>query len=127
MPTLEDRFEAFTLSRLKSATYFSLKHWSYRHRDRNYWLREVSAMFGKPKGEYEHIVLQITRILGKQERQYDEDNLRYGSAKQIVDAFVRLGWVPDDNPNYVTVEVAQVKDQRDKPGTLIRVIARRRK
>jgi hypothetical protein len=56
------------------------------------------------------VVIEITRVLAAREREYDEDNLRYGSAKQIVDAFVRLGWARDDNPSAITVVYRQLKE-----------------
>jgi hypothetical protein len=46
-------------------------------------------------------MLLITRILGHEQRLWDYDSIGRGSAKQLVDSLVNLGWFPDDSPRHI--------------------------
>jgi hypothetical protein len=98
-------------------------HWHKRQKDRKIWFTEIAILFGSPPVGYtpKKVVIEITRVLAAREREYDEDNLRYGSAKQIVDAFVRLGWARDDNPSAITVVYRQLKETPRPKTPLVKV------
>lgn len=42
------------------------------------------------------------RILGRGQRLWDADSVGRGSAKEILDALVELGWWVDDSPKWIT-------------------------
>lgn len=68
-------------------------------------------------------VVTITRILGKNQRLWDNDSIGRGNAKELVDALVALGWWHDDNPQWIAqVDYRQDASQRDTgPAVHIRV------
>src|SRR5690606_15849892 len=45
--------------------------------------------------------LTITRVLGRGQRLYDADSLGRGNAKELIDAIVAAGLLPDDGPRFV--------------------------
>ncbi len=74
-----------------------------------------------PGGESE---LVLTRILGRGQRLYDDDNL-VGGAKQLIDAMVRCGWFADDSPAHLSVVCRQDASRR-AAGPAVRAQVRRR-
>jgi hypothetical protein len=108
--------------KLHSGQYFNNKHWSFRQRDRNLWLAELTYTLGFPKKMPDRLTVTIERVLGPRERLYDEDNLRFGSAKQIVDAIVRLGWAKGDRPGDIVVHYRQTRPvMRAQPRVIITI------
>jgi hypothetical protein len=88
-------------------------HWAARGRLRKDYsemlmlmglCRQHSTFTGRAK-------LVLTRVLGRGQRLFDEDNLA-GGAKQMIDAMVRCGWFKDDSPTYLSVEFKQVSGRR---------------
>lgn len=69
--------------------------------------------------------ITVTRILGKGQRLMDADSLGRGNAKELIDAIVAVGFLPDDGPRHVT-EVAYRQDdtrRSDGPSTEITIEA----
>lgn len=48
------------------------------------------------------VKIEITRILGKGQRLWDNDSIGRGNSKQLVDALVSCGWFSDDSPKFIT-------------------------
>lgn len=69
--------------------------------------------------------IRITRVLGKGQRLWDMSSGLRGNSKQLIDAFVAIGWFVDDCPKYVKeVRFAQDSSQRQKgPSILFEVFA----
>lgn len=114
--------EAFVPLPLRSANHFSERHWSARYRERREWELALRAVLGRPRPFARPVAVTLTRVLGRGERPYDAGNLEGGSAKQLVDALVRLGWLPDDSPRRVRrLACLQDDGDRGRPGTRLRV------
>lgn len=67
--------------------------------------------------------ITITRVLGKGQRLFDADSLGRGNAKELIDAIVAAGFLPDDGPRHVT-EVTYRQDatrRRDGPSTEVTI------
>ena len=83
------------------------KHWGdAKNRRRKYeatirllWSRDHR---GPPTPITTPVKVTITRVLGKRQRLYDADSLGRGNAKEIIDAIVAAGFLPDDGPKHVT-------------------------
>ena len=43
----------------------------------------------------------ITRILGPRQSKWDADSVLRGSAKELIDALVAVGWFVDDGPRWI--------------------------
>jgi len=52
-------------------------------------------------------VVYVERWLGPGERKWDPKNFSGGSAKSVVDAMVRLGWLKDDNEQWAVIHEEQ--------------------
>ena len=63
--------------------------------------------------------LKLTRVLGHNQRLWDNDSILRGSAKELIDALVAVGWFHDDGPKFITeVRGAQeVPAERREPWT----------
>ena len=61
--------------------------------------------------------LMITRILGKKQRLWDEDSILRGSAKELLDSLVAVGWLNDDGPEWVRKVIGnqEIPPKRDQP------------
>lgn len=69
------------------------------------------------------VKLVITRILGRGQRLMDADSLGRGNAKEIVDAIVAAGFLPDDGPRHVVAcEYRQDASQRARgPAVVVEI------
>lgn len=67
------------------------------------------------------VVLIVTRVLGKGQRLWDSDSILRGSAKQVIDAIVASGLLPDDGPKHVALAVGLQDDTRRGEGPSIEV------
>lgn len=93
---------------LPSRNQIDVMHWSARHRLRQEFedalsLAGVCFEANTRQGRW---LLTITRLLGRRQRVFDDDNA-VGGAKQLIDALVRCGWFVDDGPDFLVVRVAQ--------------------
>lgn len=69
--------------------------------------------------------ITVTRVLGKGQRLMDADSLGRGNAKELIDAIVAAGFLPDDGPRHVH-EVTYRQDttrRADGPSTEITIEA----
>jgi len=48
------------------------------------------------------VEIQLTRIIGPRHRLWDADSVLRGSAKQLIDSLVAIGWFHDDGPKWIT-------------------------
>lgn len=79
----------------------------------------------KRRYEYEHMLhlfhpkpvpvrtparIHVTRVLGPRQRLFDADSLLRGNAKELIDAIVAAGFLPDDGPAHV-LEVTASQDR----------------
>ena len=73
----------------------------------------------------ELVDVRITRILGYKERKWDADSVLRGSAKELIDALVAVGWFHDDGPRYIRhCDGRQDTDQRENgPAVLVEVFS----
>lgn len=69
------------------------------------------------------VTICITRILGRGQRLWDADSVGRGSAKELLDSLVELGWFVDDGPKWiVSCDYRQDASRRDVgPATLVDV------
>lgn len=98
------------------------QHWR-KANDRKAAYREILRPYRRrntfPKG----VTLEITRILGPRQRKWDSDSVLRGSAKELIDTLVELGWFEDDGPEFIASVVGkQIADFRhDGPAVWITV------
>lgn len=60
--------------------------------------------------------LHLTRVLGPRQSLYDYDSLLRGAAKELIDAIVAVGIIPDDGPKHVTAVTADQDASRRESG-----------
>ena len=67
--------------------------------------------------------LVITRILGKRQKLWDEDSILRGSAKELLDSLVAVGWLHDDGHPWVTMSLGrqEIPAKRGAPMTRVDV------
>lgn len=83
--------------------------WKYREQ-RKLWARAMTAAgIDCPPAEGSRR-LWLTRLWGKGQRAYDEDNLIWG-CKPVVDEIVAQGWLLDDTPD----KVERIYNQEKSP------------
>ena len=84
-------------------------HWMKRHRYNEGWFVRLLGAAGrpsfKPKGKAK------LRITVYRSRFQDKDNM-YGSAKPLIDAVKKLGWIVDDDPKHLDLKVEEIKSKR---------------
>jgi len=95
------------------------KHWGSAARRRKQYEATIGLLYGRPKLIASPVKLTITRVLGKGQRLFDRDSLGRGNAKEIIDAIVAVGILPDDGPRHLLgVEYRQDATRRsDGPST----------
>ena len=95
------------------------QHWAVRRKDGQAWRALVRSVCGlqhyDPSELDEKITLEITvcRV-----RLQDPDN-SVASLKPVIDALRRLGWLKDDNEDYLRLVTAQEKCRKDEECTRI--------
>jgi hypothetical protein len=69
------------------------------------------------------VSLRLTRVLGKKQRLWDADSVLRGSAKQLIDSLVAVGWFHDDGPKWILNVRGEQDDTRREigPAVLIEV------
>jgi|SRR5690625_1017319 len=65
--------------------------------------------------------IHLTRVLGPRQGLFDADSLLRGTAKELIDAIVAVGIIPDDGPKHVhAVTADQDTSQRETgPATIV--------
>lgn len=77
------------------------KHWAPAHKRRREYELTIRSEYPHPKPVKTPVKLTVTRVLGKGQRRMDADSLGRGNAKEIIDALVAVGFLPDDGPKHV--------------------------
>ena len=78
-------------------------HWAARHRDLKSWKTWVLATCGKELIVEKRVKLKIAVY---RKRRQDHDNAR-DSVKNLVDALSALGWLHNDSPKWLDLEVTE--------------------
>jgi hypothetical protein len=97
-------------------------HWAVKRKEADKWFAVLHCM---PIAERQRLVdaskagkrVRMTITLHNA-RQFDKDN-SYGAVKVIVDAAKQLGYMRDDSPAYLDLDVQQVKSTRNSKKTII--------
>lgn len=63
----------------------------------------------------------ITRILGPRQRLWDAGSVLRGSAKELIDSLVAIGWLHDDGPRWIVRAIGEqdASDRGSGPTTRI--------
>ena len=93
----------------KSANRMLRAHWGVRRRDRWNWRKHVRAVCGKPPEKMRGRV-RLDIVVSRRRRQ-DPDNA-YASVKPLLDVLVREGWLEDDSPECLSLEVTECTERR---------------
>lgn len=97
------------------------KHWAPTAKRRREYERIIRLAYPNTKPIPTPVRLTITRVLGKGQRRFDPDSLGRGNAKEIIDAIVAVGILPDDGPKHVTEVTYRQDDTRRKEGPAVEV------
>lgn len=98
-------------------------HYRARHALRIDYQNIVSIKYPRkrPTPDYRQLVT-VTRIMGPKERLFDDMNIPGGSAVELVDSLVHLGWLFDDSPRYLTPEFRQERHKTIRgPATMVEI------
>jgi len=87
---------------------FLRMHWAVKKKYNDNWFMRALATCGRPTFEPGKAEMVITMY---RSRLQDKDN-RYGSVKSLVDTFTKLGWIKDDNTEYLALTVKEEKSKR---------------
>lgn len=101
------------------------KHFGAAAKRRDRYERLIRILHPRPAPVRTPVRLTITRVLGKGQRLFDADSLGRGNAKELVDAIVAVGFLPDDGPAHVhAVDYRQdATRRRSGPSTEITIEA----
>jgi hypothetical protein len=96
-------------------------HWSKGHKEKQRWEGVYLALFLQAKLPRRldfvrvHILLEYARPNTKR----DPENFRHPVVKPLADAFVKAGYLKDDNPDYFDVGSLTIsRDKLDAPKTI---------
>lgn len=71
---------------------------------RNNIARDLSILISRPDDTYEGpLNLVLTRILGKRQQLWDPDSVLRGTAKELIDSIVEMGFLLDDGPRQLGI------------------------
>lgn len=101
------------------------KHFWQAAARRKQYEATIRLLHARPKPIPTPVTITVTRVLGKGQRLFDADSLGRGNAKELIDAIVAAGFLPDDGPRHVR-EVTYRQDttrRRDGPSTEITIQA----
>jgi hypothetical protein len=106
---LEPRSRHVTIGRIPRSANRQLRaHWGARVRDLESWRQHVRAALGRrPRPPAERVRLEITVHRLKLQ---DPDNA-HASVKPLLDALVREGWLRDDAPAWLELEVTEAVER----------------
>jgi len=103
------------------------KHWGSAARRRKEYAATIGLLYGRHLPVPTPVRITVVRVLGKGQRRWDPDSIGRGNAKEIIDAIVAVGLLPDDSPKHVrAVHYRQDETRRsDGPSTevLIETVA----
>lgn len=99
------------------------KHFGRAAARRKQYEHTIRLLHGSPDPIPTPVRLTITRVLGPKQRPFDADSLGRGNAKELIDAIVAAGFLPDDGPRHV-LEVTYRQDatrRKDGPSTEVTI------
>lgn len=101
------------------------KHFGQAAARRRRFEATVRLLHDHPKPVATPVRITVTRVLGRGQRLWDADSVGRGNAKELIDAIVAVGFLPDDGPRHVTaVDYRQDATRRgDGPSTEITIEA----
>ena len=68
------------------------------------------------------VCVRLVRILGPKQRLWDADSILRGSAKQLIDSLVAVGWFHDDKPQWIMQVIGDQKvDRVNGPAVQVQV------
>lgn len=91
-------------------------HWTAKTRLNNAWYYLVREKM--PEHYLKPFVKMRCSVILTHSRAYDHDNA-YGAVKPVIDALKRWKLIFDDTPEYLDLEVVQVKSTRKESRTVI--------
>jgi hypothetical protein len=75
----------------------------FRSAERRQKIAKTLVRLGLMRKPWNHPTrIVFRRILGPGQRLWDADSVGRGSAKEIIDALVEIGWWHDDGPRWIT-------------------------
>ncbi len=108
------------LKKIESNNKLLRMHWAARAKEKTAWMEEVMwAMPIGSRGRHEG-KKKVLEIVSHRVRLLDKDNL-VGGCKQLIDSIVYFGLMPDDSPKHCELHVKQVKCEKGKERTTIRI------
>ncbi len=128
----EKLFVVTIYHKLKNNNNGQTKHWSSSHADRKKWMQALNSadvetdtglhfsvrefidevLGGEPVQQ--RVGLQVERCLGPRERLWDADSVLRGSAKQLIDSLVEVGFLTDDNSKHILWAVGTQSSERSE-------------
>lgn len=78
------------------------KHWGSAAKRRREYEGIIRLLRPNPRPLATPVALTLVRVLGRGQRLYDVDSLGRGNAKELVDAIVAAGFLPDDSPRHIS-------------------------
>lgn len=99
------------------------KHWAPAAERRREYEATIALLHPRPRPVPTPCRVTITRVLGPKQRPFDADSLGRGNAKELIDAIVAVGFLPDDGPRHV-LEVTYRQDatrRGDGPSTEVTI------
>ena len=99
------------------------KHFGQAASRRREYENTIRLLHPRPRPVPTPCSVTITRVLGPKQRLFDADSLGRGNAKELIDAIVAVGFLPDDGPRHV-LEVTYRQDatrRRDGPSTEVTI------
>lgn len=103
--------EMYSMNHFTSGAHWSAKNRHWRH-TKQIWvplLRSEQGLGSVIAHADQRRHVRIERWLDKGQREWDVQNFGGGSAKSVVDALTRLGWLKDDSPKWIELEQEQRK------------------
>ena len=97
------------------------KHWTEAYKRRREYEATLRLLHPHPRPVRTPVHLTITRVLGRNQRLMDADSLGRGNAKEIIDAIVAVGILPDDGPRHVVEVTYRQDDTRRRWGPRVDV------
>lgn len=86
------------------------KHFGAAAKRRREYEATIRLFHPKPVPIQTPARIHVTRVLGPRQRLFDADSLLRGNAKELIDAIVAVGFLPDDGPAHV-LEVTASQDR----------------
>ena len=105
--------------KLKNNNNGQTRHWSSSHSERKKWMKALETaevktavcdvfgfhefathvLSGEPLAQ--RVGIEVHRVLGPRERQWDPDSVLRGTAKQLIDSLVESNYLHDDSTKHI--------------------------